>query len=97
VIVSNPPYIASGDPHLVIGDLRFEPISALTDGADGLMALRHIIEGAPQRLSPKGTLWLEHGFDQSQAVRQLLVAVGFSAVETKLDLAGLPRVTGGTL
>ena len=97
VIVSNPPYIASGDPHLAVGDLRFEPITALTDGADGLMALRHIVEGAPQRLSPKGSLWLEHGFDQSQAVRQLLVAAGFSAVETKLDLAGLPRVTGGTL
>ena len=97
MIVSNPPYIAENDPHLLQGDLRFEPVGALTDGADGLTALRHIIAGAPQRLTPGGWLWLEHGYEQGEEVAQLLLRVGFSAVQTKQDLAGLPRITGGCL
>lgn len=97
VIVSNPPYIALNDPHLSLGDLRFEPVGALTDGADGLMALRHIVSGAPQRLNAGGWLWLEHGFEQGEGVAQLLLDAGFNAVHTKQDLAGLPRITGGSL
>ena len=96
VIVSNPPYIAHDDPHLLQGDLRFEPASALTDGVDGLTALRQIIVGSRTRLNSGGALWVEHGFEQGPAVAQLFMSAGFHQVETKLDLAGLPRVTGGS-
>jgi len=95
IIVSNPPYIDFQDEHLSRGDLRFEPAQALTDGADGLTALAQIIQGAGDRLVPNGSLWLEHGFDQAEAVRQLLVQAGFSEIQTHADLANLPRVTGG--
>ncbi|WP_028214776.1 peptide chain release factor N(5)-glutamine methyltransferase [Paraburkholderia mimosarum] len=96
-IVSNPPYIASGDPHLEQGDLRFEPRGALTDEADGLSALRVIIEGAPGRLTPGGTLWMEHGYDQAAAVRALLETAGFADVRSECDLAGIDRISGGRL
>jgi release factor glutamine methyltransferase len=95
VIVSNPPYIASGDPHLAQGDLRFEPRGALTDEADGLKALRAIVAGAPAHLAPGGMLWMEHGYDQAAAVRALLEAQGFSDVESREDLAGIERISGG--
>jgi len=94
-IVSNPPYIASGDPHLTSGDLRFEPRGALTDEADGLAALRAIVAGAPDRLAPGGVLWMEHGYDQASAVRALLAARGFVDVRSARDLAGIERVSGG--
>jgi release factor glutamine methyltransferase len=94
-IVSNPPYIASGDPHLEQGDLRFEPRGALTDDADGLSAIRTIVEGAPFLLALDGSLWIEHGFDQADAVRRLLQARGFTEVHSKRDLAGIERATGG--
>ncbi|WP_345814401.1 peptide chain release factor N(5)-glutamine methyltransferase [Paraburkholderia sp. PREW-6R] len=97
VIVSNPPYIASGDPHLTEGDLRFEPRGALTDEADGLSAIRTIIAGAPGLLAPQGVLWIEHGYDQAQAVRTLLSAGGFSEVRSERDLAGIERMSGGRL
>jgi release factor glutamine methyltransferase len=97
VIVSNPPYIASGDPHLSEGDLRFEPRGALTDEADGLSAIRAIIDGAPAWLAPGGVLWMEHGYDQAEAVRALLAARGFGNVKSERDLAGIERITGGTL
>jgi release factor glutamine methyltransferase len=97
VIVSNPPYIASGDPHLSEGDLRFEPRGALTDEADGLSAMRTLIAGAPARLAAQGgVLWLEHGYDQAAAVRALLDAQGFEAVRSEQDLAGIERISGGT-
>ncbi|WP_036046342.1 peptide chain release factor N(5)-glutamine methyltransferase [Paraburkholderia mimosarum] len=96
-IVSNPPYIASGDPHLEQGDLRFEPRGALTDEADGLSALRVIIAGAPGRLTPGGTLWMEHGYDQAAAVRALLETAGFADVRSECDLAGIDRISGGRL
>ena len=95
VIVSNPPYIASGDPHLEQGDLRFEPRGALTDEADGLTALRAIVAGASAHLSPGGVLWMEHGYDQAAAVRALLNAHGFAEVRSERDLAGIERITGG--
>lgn len=97
VIVSNPPYIALDDPHLAQGDLRFEPVWALTDGADGLTALWQIIAGAPQHLINGGWLWLEHGYEQGEEVAKFLLKAGFNAVQTKQDLAGLPRITGGSL
>ncbi|WP_144110003.1 peptide chain release factor N(5)-glutamine methyltransferase [Paraburkholderia sp. BCC1886] len=94
-IVSNPPYIASGDPHLTQGDLRYEPRGALTDEADGLSAIRIIVAGAPARLAANGVLWLEHGYDQAEAVRALLVAQGFAEVRSARDLAGIERISGG--
>ncbi|MGZ3241187.1 MAG: peptide chain release factor N(5)-glutamine methyltransferase [Burkholderiaceae bacterium] len=94
IIVANPPYIVSGDTHLSQGDLRFEPISALTDHADGLSALRTIIGGASRHLTPEGWLLMEHGYDQAQNVRALLEAEKFSQVQSWKDLAGIERVSG---
>lgn len=95
-IVSNPPYIASDDPHLTQGDLRFEPRGALTDDVDGLSAIRVIVETAPLLLAPNGVLWIEHGYDQADAVRRLLTARGFTDVRSIRDLAGIERTSGGT-
>ena len=97
LIVSNPPYIHSADPHLAQGDLRFEPATALTDGFDGLHDLHTIIRGAGRWLRPGGSLWLEHGWDQAQAVREALVNAGFKRVESLTDLAGIERISGGYL
>jgi release factor glutamine methyltransferase len=93
MIVANPPYIVAGDRHLSEGDLRFEPVDALTDHADGLSALRAIIDGAPGFLAQEGWLLMEHGYDQAAAVRELLH--GWDAVASWCDLAGIERVTGG--
>lgn len=95
LIVSNPPYIAQTDPHLAQGDLRFEPVSALTDHADGLAAIRRIVADAPSHLAAGGWLWMEHGWQQGEAVQALLTAQGWEAVATVADLAGHGRVTGG--
>ena len=95
VIVSNPPYIAAGDRHLVEGDLRFEPIVALTDQGDGFQALRRIVGGASSRLAIDGLLAVEHGHDQAGAVRASFVAAGFVDVTSQRDLAGIERVTFG--
>lgn len=95
LIVSNPPYIHQGDLHLEQGDLRFEPVDALTDHADGLSALRTIIQGAAAHLSAGGWLLLEHGYDQAHAVRELLAGYGFQDVRSWTDLAGIERVSGG--
>ncbi|MBL8286706.1 MAG: peptide chain release factor N(5)-glutamine methyltransferase [Rubrivivax sp.] len=93
IAVSNPPYVKAGDPHL--GALRHEPTAALVAGEDGLQALRAIVGGAPARLPPGGWLLLEHGHDQSEAVAALLAGSGFAAIQTRNDLAGLARLTGG--
>lgn len=95
IIVANPPYIEVGDVHLSQGDLRFEPVDALTDHADGLSALRIIIAGAPRYLADGGWLLMEHGYDQAAAVRTMLAGQGFGAVQSWADLAGIERVTGG--
>jgi release factor glutamine methyltransferase len=95
LIVSNPPYIAAGDPHLSQGDLRFEPSSALVAGVDGLDDIRLIIQQAPVHLHSGGWLLLEHGFDQAEAVRELLSGQGFMAVESRLDLGGHQRISLG--
>ncbi|MDH4392497.1 MAG: peptide chain release factor N(5)-glutamine methyltransferase [Aquabacterium sp.] len=93
LVLSNPPYIAAGDPHLPA--LRHEPQLALTPGGDGLGALRQIVAGAPAHMQPGGWLLLEHGWDQAAAVAQLLAAAGFSDIAHRADLAGHPRCTGG--
>lgn len=97
LIVANPPYIVAGDPHLAQGDLRFEPVNALTDHADGLSALRHIVNGAARHLTPEGWLLMEHGYDQAQNVRALLTAQDFTEVQSWRDLAGIERVSGGRM
>ncbi len=96
VIVSNPPYIHPRDAHLTKGDLRFEPRRALTDDRDGLSAYDRIITEAGQWLKPDGWLWLEHGYDQAQAVTCRLQQAGFSEIKTFYDVAGQPRVSGGS-
>jgi release factor glutamine methyltransferase len=95
VIVSNPPYIAEGDPHLNQGDLRHEPASALASGQDGLDAIRTIVTGACDHLNEGGWLLLEHGFEQGAQVRRLMERAGFGSVETLKDLEGRDRVTRG--
>jgi len=97
LIVSNPPYIAAQDPHLVEGDVRFEPSSALVAGADGLDDLRLIVSEAPQYLLPGGWLLLEHGYDQADAVRALLAVQGFTEVASRKDLGGHERISLGRL
>ncbi len=94
IIVSNPPYVADGDPHLKGDGLPFEPRMALTDGADGLACIRRIVAAAPAHLKPGGWLLFEHGYDQGEASRNLLTAAGFKAASTFNDLAGLDRVSG---
>lgn len=97
LIVANPPYVAADDPHLGRGDVRYEPLSALASGRDGLDDLRRLIEGARAHLQPHGALLLEHGHDQAQAVRALLRDGGFAQPQSWSDLAGNPRVSGGEL
>ena len=100
LIVSNPPYVVDGDPHLQQNGLPYEPQSALTDGVaggDGLSCIRAIVAGAPAHLAPAGWLLLEHGYDQAVAVRALLAAAGFSGVASWRDTAGIERVSGGFL
>jgi len=95
VIVSNPPYVTAGDPHLAQGDLRFEPDLALAGGRDGLEALRIIVSRAPRHLPSAGSLLVEHGYDQGEAVMGLMRDAGFADVNSHTDLAGIPRVTAG--
>ncbi|MBQ0834359.1 peptide chain release factor N(5)-glutamine methyltransferase [Marinobacter sp.] len=95
LIVSNPPYVASGDHHLGEGDVRFEPASALVAGADGLDDIRQIVAEAPAWLNSDGWLLLEHGFDQAKAVRALFSEHGFASVETRKDYGDNDRMTLG--
>ncbi len=97
IVVSNPPYIEANDAHLSQGDVRFEPMGALTDGADGLQHYRAILRDAAQYLHPNGALYFEHGFNQGEAVRGLLSAAGFTQVRTIKDLAGNERVSVGRM
>ncbi|MDH5180969.1 MAG: peptide chain release factor N(5)-glutamine methyltransferase [Gammaproteobacteria bacterium] len=92
MIVANPPYIAAADPHLQQGDVRFEPVSALIAGADGLDDIRRIVQQAAVCLKPGGRLLMEHGYDQQQAVIDLLNKAGYHEVCGKRDLAGQPRM-----
>jgi len=97
LIVSNPPYVEAADPHLRQGDLRFEPLSALASGADGLDDIRRIVTAAPHYLKPGGWLLFEHGYNQGESCREILRQHGYVAVETICDLAGLERVSLGSI
>ncbi|OJW89293.1 peptide chain release factor N(5)-glutamine methyltransferase [Thiobacillus sp. 65-1402] len=97
LIVGNPPYIAAGDPHLNRGDIRFEPLTALAAGRDGLDDLRRLTATACAHLKPGGALLLEHGYDQADAVQALLRASGFHSPRSWTDLSGVRRVSGGHL
>jgi release factor glutamine methyltransferase len=94
-IVSNPPYIAAQDPHLTV--LTYEPLGALVSGADGLDDIRIIIQQSPAHLHANGWLLLEHGYDQATAVRSLLAEAGFANVQSRRDLAGIERCSGGQI
>jgi len=95
LIISNPPYVAEGDPHLA--DLTHEPLQALTSGVDGLQDIRQIIVQAPSRLAPGGWLLLEHGWDQADAVQALLRTAGFVQIQSRHDLGGIERCTGAVM
>lgn len=95
LIISNPPYVASHDPHLQRGDLRFEPKLALSAGKDGLDAMREIVAGAPQHLNAGGWLMLEHGFDQREAVCLLMESQHFSKIQCFQDYGARERATIG--
>ncbi len=95
LILSNPPYIAQDDSHLLQGDLRFEPIMALTDGADGLGCYRKIIQESKLFLEASSHILLEHGYQQGSAIRGLLHDHNFSQIETQTDLSGIERMTMG--
>lgn len=100
LIVSNPPYIAEGDPHLELNGLPHEPRLALTDqepGGNGLACIRRIVAAAAAHLKPGGWLLFEHGYDQGEASRNLLAAAGFKDTFTHPDLAGIARVSGAHL
>jgi release factor glutamine methyltransferase len=97
VVVSNPPYVAAGDPHLEQGDLRFEPRAALCPGPDALAAIREIAAQAAGRLNPGGWLLVEHGTDQGEDVREIFVRRGFREIGTDRDLGGHERVTCGQM
>ncbi|MBZ0106128.1 MAG: peptide chain release factor N(5)-glutamine methyltransferase [Sulfuricella denitrificans] len=96
LIVSNPPYVEAADPHLQQGDVRFEPLSALASGADGLDDIRHIAALAPAHLEPGGWLLFEHGWNQGESCREILRQNGFQEVEIFRDLAQLERVSLGS-
>lgn len=95
LIVSNPPYIDPADEHLTQGDVRFEPKSALIAEKKGLADLEYIAKHSRDYLTPNGWLLMEHGFDQEQAVQDILRTLGYQQVLTRRDLAGHPRITGG--
>ena len=97
LIVSNPPYVPNQDPHLSVGDVRFEPLTALASGLDGLDDIRLIIAQAPHYCLSGAWLMIEHGFDQGEAIRALFSSAGFSHVETAQDLEQRDRVTTGQL
>ncbi|MAT94770.1 MAG: protein-(glutamine-N5) methyltransferase, release factor-specific [Halioglobus sp.] len=97
LVLSNPPYIDPADPHLDRGDLRFEPRGALVAAQGGLADLAGIVRDAPAHLRPGGALWLEHGYQQGEAVRRLLREGGFQQVDSVRDLAGHERISGGVL
>ncbi|MBK4713885.1 MULTISPECIES: peptide chain release factor N(5)-glutamine methyltransferase [Tenebrionibacter/Tenebrionicola group] len=95
LIVSNPPYIDAADPHLFVGDVRFEPLTALVAGEQGLADLRLLIEEGRRFLQPGGWLLLEHGWQQGAAVRALFETAGYRHIETCRDYGGNERLTAG--
>lgn len=94
-LLGNPPYIDGNDPHLALGDVRFEPRSALVSSGSGVDDLGRLVAGAPDHLLDDGWLLLEHGFEQGDTVRAMLSDAGFSQVSTRQDMSGQERITGG--
>ena len=94
-LLANPPYIDGDDPHLALGDVRFEPRSALVSSDSGLEDLGRLVTGASDHLLDGGWLLLEHGFEQANAVCAMLHDAGFSQVSTRRDMSGQQRITGG--
>jgi len=97
LIVSNPPYVASDDPHLTEGEISFEPEIALASGPNGLGHIKTLVSSARSVLSGGGWLLIEHGYDQAAAVRELFQLDGYQNIESRRDLAGIERITGGRL
>ena len=97
LVVSNPPYIHREDKHLEQGDVRFEPVMALTDFADGLNLIARLIAEAPKFLKSPAALWMEHGWDQAEMIRALLKQKDFKQVESLKDLAAIERISGGLI
>ncbi|HZJ97848.1 MAG TPA: peptide chain release factor N(5)-glutamine methyltransferase [Oligella sp.] len=97
LVVSNPPYIHREDKHLEQGDVRFEPVMALTDFADGLNLIARLIAEAPMFLKKPAALWMEHGWDQAEMIREMLKQKGFKQVESLKDLAAIERISGGLI
>jgi len=97
LVISNPPYIESDDPHLLQGDLRFEPADALASGQDGLDDIRLLVQQALKHLKKDGYLLLEHGYQQAEAVRSLMVKAGYTEIETHQDIEDRDRVTLGKI
>ncbi|WP_292747142.1 peptide chain release factor N(5)-glutamine methyltransferase, partial [Methylophaga sp. UBA3191] len=95
IIISNPPYIRSDDPHLTDGDLRFEPLTALASGADGLDDIRQLVHQSSRVIKSNGWLMIEHGYDQSQAVQALFQQAGFSEIQAFQDYGQQDRVVIG--
>lgn len=95
LVVSNPPYIAAGDPHLERGDLRFEPAEALSSGSDGLDIIGRLIRQGRRHINSDGWLLIEHGFDQGTSVAKAMIRAGYSDVATHRDLAGIDRASLG--
>jgi release factor glutamine methyltransferase len=97
LVISNPPYIESDDPHLQQGDLRFEPAGALASGQDGLDDIRRLVQQALKHLKKDGYLLLEHGYQQAEAVHSLMAKAGYIDIETHQDIEGRDRVTLGKI
>lgn len=97
IIVANPPYIAPGDPHLLQGDVRHEPAGALISENRGLSDIREIVFQSKPHLQSEGVILLEHGYNQAEAVKDLLVKAGYADPETWCDLAGTERLTGAKM
>lgn len=97
LVVSNPPYIEQTDPHLTQGDVRFEPLTALVSGEDGLDDIRQIVKQARRCLKPGGWLLVEHGYDQSERVQALFHEAGFEQITAHQDFGGQDRVVMGQL
>ncbi len=95
LIVSNPPYVEENDPHLSLGDLRFEPKSALTSSDNGLADIKVIIDESRRRIIQGGMLMIEHGFEQGKDIRRMMNEAGYRSIETLSDLSGLDRITKG--
>lgn len=97
MVLSNPPYIECDDPHLTQGDVRFEPEGALSSGTDGLDDIRVLIKSASQKLLPEGWLLMEHGYNQAQAIMDLLQQQGYCNVVDYVDYSGNDRVAAGQI